>query len=276
MVTLSPEAVHAAGIETAPVLEGRVVARVTLTGTLAAEPWTPEEQAVLSEAEAADAKRALAKANLSRSTRLSAQGVISRQDLDAAASAFKQAASAAEQADAKRANLGLSGQTRAKMWEVRLWGLASLPESELPRVAAGDRVKVESSAFPGRTFAGAVVGLSRSADAQTRSFTVRIRVDDPAGALRPQMLATFEISGPARRSLTVPSSAVLLQASGSCVFVAEAGRFRKQAVLTGASSEGRVEILRGVSAGQRIVVRGAQILESERLKSRYQKAVQAD
>ena len=273
VVRLSPEAVRAGGIETGAAGDLEVGRVLMLTGTLAEKPWTPEEQTALSDAESADAKLHLAQANLDRLSRLSADGIASRQDLDAARADRDQARAAADQADAKRANLGLlAGSSIGR--EAKIWGLANLSEADFARVSPGAKVETTTEAFPGRGFPGRVVAVSRSADPQTRNFTVRIAVEDPSGSLRPQMLGTFAISTPAGAGLVIPRSALLLEGDGSYVYIAQGDTFRRQKVQTGESTSEYVTIKEGVSPGQRIVIRGAQILESERLKSRLRPAEQ--
>jgi multidrug efflux pump subunit AcrA (membrane-fusion protein) len=271
-VKLSTDASRTAGIETRALDEARLAPVLKLTGTLAARPWIPEEQTALSDAERADAQLRLAEANFERTSRLHAEGIVARQDLDTARAARDQARATAAEADARRANLGLSADSRVVESRAGIWGLASLPEMDLARVRAGEAAEVTTSAFPNRRFPATVVGVSRSADPETRNFTVRIAVDDPGRRLHPQMLATFTIALPAPAGLAVPRSAVLLEGDGSYVYVAEDSLFRKQAVRIGASTPDAVEVVEGLSRGQRVVVRGAQILESERLKSRLRPA----
>lgn len=275
-VTLSPEAIRSAGIEVAPIELNGPPRVLTLTGTLSATPWTAEEQTALSDAENADAKLHLAEANFARISRLSSEGIAPRQDVDTTRSSLEQARSTAEQADAKRKNLGLEEAAESIARLSRVWGLAALPESDLPRIAAGKAVEVRTSAFSGRVFGGKVIEISRSANAETRHFTVRIAVEDPGGRLRPQMLATFAISGPAGLSLAIPSSAVLIEADGSYVYVANGNTFRRRAVKTGASAAGQIEVTEGLTAGERIVVKGAQLVESERLKSQIKAGEESD
>jgi hypothetical protein len=88
------------------------------------------------------------------------------------------------------------------------------------------------------------------------------------------MLATFAISTPAPAGLVVPRSALLLEGDGSYIYVAQGDTFRRQKVRTGESTSEYVTVKEGISAGQRVVIRGAQILESERLKSRLRPAAQ--
>jgi multidrug efflux pump subunit AcrA (membrane-fusion protein) len=271
VVKLSPAAVRAGGIETAIAGKMKLGLVLRLTGTLAEKPWTPEEQAALSDAESADARLRLAQASLDRLSRLSADGIATRQDVDAARAERDQARAAAVQADAKRANLGLSEASSVGR-EAKIWGLANLSEADFGRVSAGAKVEIRTEALPGRGFPGRVVAVSRSADPQTRNFTVRIAIEDPSGSLRPQMLATFAISTPAPPDLVIPRSALLLEGDGSYVYVAQDDSFRRQRVQTGEATSELVTVKQGVSLGQRVVIRGAQILESERLKARLRPA----
>lgn len=271
-VTLSPQAVETAGIDSVQV-ERRVLKRtLSLTGTLAAKPWIPEEQGALSEAESADAARRLAQARYARIAKLAAEGIVSRQDLDAVEASRDQASAAAAQADARLANLGLDETARALERQARIWGLAVLPESELPLVRAGAAVRVETFAYAGRQFHGRVISISRSVDPETRGFTVRIAIDDGSEDLHPQMLATFVVSVESPEALVIPRSAVLLEGDGSWVYVADASRFERHEIQTGVSTRDEVEVLEGLEAGQMVVSSGAQILESERLKSRLRPA----
>lgn len=269
-VTLVADAARAAGIETA--VAGKMTRPwvIALTGTLAARPWTREEQAALSDASAADAKLRLAESNFARLARLHDEGMVAHQGLDEARAERDQERAAAAQMDAIRANLGLTATASTLERRASLWGLASLPEVDLAQVRPGQTVEVSTAAFPGRTFRGRVVDVARSANPQTRDFTVRIAIDDPAGALRPQMLARFAIAVPAPAALTIPSSAVLLEGDGSYVYVAEGDTYRRRRIRTGASSADSIQVEEGLVPGQAIVIRGAQILEAERLKAGLQ------
>lgn len=264
-VSLSEVAIRTAGIQVEPVRQERLDRVIELTGTLAAVPWTPEEQAVISEAEAADSRLRLAESRFARLTKLAGEGIVPQQDLDVARAEFDQAKAGEALSGAKRANLGLSMEKQT--FAAKVWGLANLVEADLVSVAAGDKVLVRSESVPGLQFPGKVVAVSRAADSQTRGFTVRIAIEDRENRLRPQALATFELSSPGRSRPTVPSSAVLLQGDGSYVYLAEGRTFRKTQIRAGPASGGRVPVLEGLSGGEVVVTNGAQILESERLKS---------
>jgi hypothetical protein len=272
-VVLTDEAIQAAGIQVEEVSPSRLRPLLTLSGTLAAVPWTPDEQTALSEADGADAKRRLAEANFNRMSNLHAQGITPGQDLDAARAELEQARATAAQADAKRANLGLTQPADSYPTSSGSWGLANVPEADLRYVTVGAGVVIRTESLPGLTFAGTIVALSRSASRDTRDFTARIAAIDPGKRLRPQTLATFEISLPAALSLTVPSSAVLLEPEGPVVFVAEAkNKFSRRLVKTGVAASSRLGVIEGLAAGEQVVVQGAQLLESERLKAAFEPA----
>jgi hypothetical protein len=267
VVHLSAEAIGTAGIRTAPVERRRLERVIELTGTLAAVPWNAEEQAAVSDAESADADRRLKATSYARQARLAAEGIVSRQTLDAARAELDAARAIAATADAALANLGLGTHARSLGAHVRIWGLAILPESELAEVRAGAALDVTTSAYPGRAFKGRVVEVSRSSDPAIHAFTLRIAIDDRERLLRPHMLATFRVVSRLPPALVVPRSALLLEGDGTWSYVATDGGFRRTAVTTGAASPTEIEIVSGLSAGDQVVVAGAQLLESERLKS---------
>jgi hypothetical protein len=267
VVRLAADAIRTAGISTAPVERRRLEQQLDLTGTLAAVPWTAEEQAAIAEAVSLDAERQLEETSYERQERLAAQGIVSRQALDAARAAREAARAAAASADARLANLGLGGGDSDLARQARIWGLAQLPESELADVAAGAAVRVTPAAYPEREFEAHVVAVSASSDPATHAFTVRIAVRDPQRVLRPQMLAAFRIAVRRPAALVVPRSAILLEGDGSWVYVAADGAFRRTEIRTGAATATEVEVASGLTAGDQVVVAGAQLLESERLKS---------
>jgi len=92
-----------------------------------------------------------------------------------------------------------------------------------------------------------------------------VRVSDAAGLPAPGEGVELRIELDARpETITVPEDALVAGESGSAVFVAQRGRgksvVRRQPVETGARGGGRVEILRGLSAGDSVVIGGASML----------------
>ena len=146
-----------------------------------------------------------------------------------------------------------------------VWIIASIYEKDFSRMALGQRAKVESRAYPGRTFDGKVTWVSETVDERTRTLKVRIQVDNPNRLLRPGMFINAEIAVERRPdALTVPAEAVRRMAGETVVFVDRGeGRYEPRTVAAGKSFGDRVEILRGVAPGERVVSSGSFILKSE-------------
>ncbi len=151
----------------------------------------------------------------------------------------------------------------------RLWMIASINETNISRLHAGQRATVTVNAFPDEHFTGKVTNLGQELDPVTRVMRVRIELENPSIKLRPEMLATAEIAvGGSRPLLLLPSEAVQQINGQDVVFVRKsADRFEMRPVRTGETVGGRLAILEGVKAGDAVVIRGSFLLKSQLLKS---------
>jgi len=132
-----------------------------------------------------------------------------------------------------------------------------LPESALASVEPGETVTATSAAYPGRQFEGRVATVDTRVDPVTRAVTVRADFENPDRALRPGMLMDVRLFRPERQALVIPEIAVVQVGRESFVFRVGADNAVEQvAVQTGARVSGRVEIVEGVAAGDRIVTDG--------------------
>jgi membrane fusion protein, heavy metal efflux system len=151
----------------------------------------------------------------------------------------------------------------------RLWMIASINETNIYRLRAGQRANVTVNAFANEHFTGRVTNLGQELDPVTRVMRVRIELENPSIKLRPEMLATAEIAvGGSRPLLLLPSEAVQQINGQDVVFVRKsADRFEMRPVRTGETVGGRLAILEGVKAGDAVVIRGSFLLKSQLLKS---------
>ena len=119
------------------------------------------------------------------------------------------------------------------------------------------------------TFSARVANLLPQVDPETRVLKLRLEANNPGYALRPGMFVEVELplEGPA--GLTVPQDAVIDSGQQQRVFVeVSAGVFEPRAVQIGWRSGDRVEIVHGLAEGERVVVEGTFLVDSEsRLKS---------
>ena len=147
----------------------------------------------------------------------------------------------------------------------RVWIIASIPEADLAMVEAGQTVSLQFPSAPGAPNEGTVDYVYPTIDPRTRTADVRIEVDNASGVLRPGAYADIQFSlesGEAR--LSVPTGALLRDSRGEHVIVALGdGRFTGRTVETGVAGGGRTEILAGLNVGERVVVSGQFMLDSE-------------
>ena len=146
-----------------------------------------------------------------------------------------------------------------------VWINAELPEAEAARVRPGMAVDVRAASMPGTTWKGRVSAILPEVNVQTRTIKVRIEVANPGGKLVPGVFATIDLAPQsAPEAIAVPSEAVIATGKRTVVFVAEEeGRFRAVPVETGMEALGMTEIRKGLEPGQRVVVSGQFLVDSE-------------
>ncbi len=150
-----------------------------------------------------------------------------------------------------------------------LWALAEIDETALPHVQTGQPVEVRVAAYPAERFAGTISWVADMVNPKTRRVTVRCAVPNPSGRLKPDMYATVALGASIEHQVVVVPAEAIQEIGGKpAVFVETAtGRFVRRDVTVGAERDGRIQILSGVTAGERVVVAGAFLLKSELLKS---------
>jgi membrane fusion protein, heavy metal efflux system len=151
----------------------------------------------------------------------------------------------------------------------RLWAIAEVNEEHLSKLRAGMPARLYVQAYGERAFAGRIGRIGEALDPETHTVRVRLDVPNPSGALKPEMYATAEIEiGGSDPALFVEPEALQEVRGATVVFVQrEDGRFEVRPVQVGRTVSGMAEIVRGLNAGDRVVVRGAFIIKSEFLKA---------
>ena len=146
-----------------------------------------------------------------------------------------------------------------------VWVEGEVFEQDLAVVRLGQVVRAEFQALPGDVRRGQIAYVYPTVSAETRTARVRVVVPNGDMRLKPGMYATIRIGGTARQGvLTVPRSAVLTTGERSLVFVRGAsGHLEPREVSVGASNDDRVEILRGVKAGDVVVASATFLVDAE-------------
>jgi membrane fusion protein (multidrug efflux system) len=137
----------------------------------------------------------------------------------------------------------------------------SLPERHLDQLSVGQLVEIAVQAFPGESFTGRISAMNPGIDPGTRSQRLRATLENPQARLHPGMFAEVRTMLPQRPAvLTLPQTAITYNSYGDSVFVIQQDdsgtRVLRRQVETGGVRNGRVEIVQGLQAGERVVIAG--------------------
>ncbi|MBS0527176.1 MAG: efflux RND transporter periplasmic adaptor subunit [Proteobacteria bacterium] len=145
-----------------------------------------------------------------------------------------------------------------------VWLVANVRESDAPRMKVGAPVEVSVLAFPGRIFNARLSYVAPALDPNTRRLPVRAEIQNPGRELLPEMFASFRIvSGESRLMPAVPQDAVVYEGAQARVWVA---RPEQKSVVTrpvevGSTTNGLVEVRKGLSVGESVVASGTLFID---------------
>jgi hypothetical protein len=137
--------------------------------------------------------------------------------------------------------------------------VANIVEKDLKSMQAGDETQVEVDALPGEMFMGRVARVSPVLDPATRTAPIEIEIPNPGFRLKPGMYARVSVKTDERKeALIVPANAVVDTGGRRGVFLAaENDTVSFRPVTVGIEDSNQIEILDGISEGDRIVTTGA-------------------
>ena len=147
-----------------------------------------------------------------------------------------------------------------------VWLVAEVFERDLGLVKAGQEAKLRILAYPDKLFAGKVVFIYPTLEADTRTGRVRIELANPGGLLKPAMYGNVQLSTahPRGKVLAIPDSAVLDSGTRQVALVQRGeGLFEPRNVKLGMRADGYVEVLEGVASGEQVVVRANFLIDAE-------------
>lgn len=164
---------------------------------------------------------------------------------------------------------GMTVTTGAPLFRInglaRVWVNAEVPEAQASGLRPGQPVKARASAFGGEIFNGRINALLPQVSQATRTLVARIELPNPGGRLTPGMFVTVDLASAAKReTLLVPSEAVIQTGKRTVVMLAlDVGKFQPVDVRMGAEANGQTEITEGLQLGQKVVVSGQFLIDSE-------------
>lgn len=138
-----------------------------------------------------------------------------------------------------------------------VWLSASVSEKDVSQMFVGQKARVTLNAYADKAFEAQVKYVGDLLDSDTRTVKVRVAIDNREGRFRPGMYARVSFSTASRPALVVPASALLQSGLYTRVFVEIAPfSFESRIVSVGATlDDDRVEVLSGLMAGDRVVVK---------------------
>jgi multidrug efflux pump subunit AcrA (membrane-fusion protein) len=138
---------------------------------------------------------------------------------------------------------------------------ASVEETTVRAIHAGQTVPVRIDAAGASALEGVVQTISPAADPRTQGYIVKVRIVQPPAAVLPGMFARVFFPVETRRDvLVVPNSAVVTESGVTSLFTVADGVARKVTVQTGISDDAVTEITSGLSDGQIVVTEGQSFL----------------
>lgn len=159
----------------------------------------------------------------------------------------------------------MAGQTLAEISGLNpIWLEAAVPEIQAGEAKVGQPVNATLTAFPGERFGGRIIAILPSAQAESRTITLRAELRNPGLKLRPGMFAQVSLTPAARDALLVPSEAVIRTGERTLVMLAQPkGGYRPAEVRVGREADGKTEVLAGLAPGEKVITSGQFLLDSE-------------
>jgi membrane fusion protein, heavy metal efflux system len=144
-----------------------------------------------------------------------------------------------------------------------VWVLANVYQGDLAFVKMGDDVVVRTDSYPD-SFHGKISYVSAALDPNTRTLQARIVVDNPGEKLKRDMYCTVTVTaGVIPNAISVPDASVLRDDVNQPFVYVENGsnQFGRRGVDIGDSQNGRTQILKGLSPGEKVVGDGSLFLQ---------------
>ncbi len=132
-----------------------------------------------------------------------------------------------------------------------------IPQSELPKFAAGHEASIEVASMPGVNHPATIVRISPTIDTRNGTFRATAVIDNVAGDLAPGMFGRFSIAYEQHKdALVIPAAAVLDEDDEATVYVVNDDEVARRNIEIGIESDGRIEVLGGLDENDVIVVVG--------------------
>ena len=145
-----------------------------------------------------------------------------------------------------------------------MWFMFDAHEQDLSWLRAGQSVDVTTLSQPGRVFRAPIAFVDPNLNEATRTVRVRVVLPNPDRALLHKQTAEGLVKLDSPETLVVPRSAVLQHTGAAVVYVARGARaYAARSIRLGRVGDDEVEVLAGLAEGDKVVVQGGMILDSQ-------------
>lgn len=136
----------------------------------------------------------------------------------------------------------------------------NVPERFLSQVKLGQSIELTVAAYRKQKFRGEVYFLAPQVDAATRTLLMKARIPNPEHILKPGMFANLDLTLTLRdEAIVIPESALMMMGDRTSVYVvAPDNTAQVRPVVVGLRTPNQLEILKGLQAGETVVVEGVQ------------------
>lgn len=145
-----------------------------------------------------------------------------------------------------------------------VWMYADVYEKDIASVQVGQEVAVTMPSYPGEIFTGRIIFINPIMDDASRTIKVRVEMNNANGKLKPNMFVTASIKAPLGEGLVIPASALLDTGAHKLVYIAQSeDTFVKREIVAGAETEGFVQVISGLNAGETVVTQATFLIDSQ-------------
>lgn len=125
-----------------------------------------------------------------------------------------------------------------------------VPEASIGKVAVGQGISMQTSAYPDRNFAGTVARILPNLNTTARTLIVEAEVDNGEGLLKPGQFATVRVTQPKpENAVMIPAAAIKTEGDMNKVYVVKDGAVRERLVQTGLLENDLIQIKSGIVEG---------------------------
>lgn len=146
----------------------------------------------------------------------------------------------------------------------RMYIDVNLPENTINEIKIGQGVQITNYSVPDDTLSGKITEISPAIDVSTRTYLAKVRFSNPKLLIRPGMFVKTLIKVKQKKDiLTIPKEIIISDQKGKRVFVVEENTAFERIIETGIENEDMIEVISGLEANERLVVKGFETLRDK-------------